>query len=280
MAKRLLTESRRQELSELAEFVADEYCPNGPVSPETILEAKGVTSSFGSYGDTFDGLLEYRAGDFHVFYNRDRLGYPMSPRARFTLGHELGHYFIDEHRCALIEGAGPHGSLCEYVSDLLIEVEADTFSSSLLMPRRRFLSVARRKPKGMAGVLALKEVFKTSITSTALRYIQEELVVGTLVKWNPDGSSWPRFSPTTFADAAIRQTIRDVKQIPVGSPTAMALADAEVPECGFFRGGSSAATWFPFLGHRSSRNVIMIEEAIRLGEYGVLTLLYPADGTY
>src|SRR5689334_23997225 len=55
------------------------------------------------YGNCFDGLLEYEAGEFHVYCNVDRGNIPGGARARFTLAHELGHYFIDEHRIALID---------------------------------------------------------------------------------------------------------------------------------------------------------------------------------
>lgn len=275
----MLPQKREQELAELAEFVANEYCPKGFVRPEVIIEANDITKSFGSYGDTFDGLLECKGNRFHIFYNRDRLGYATSPRARFTLGHELGHYYIDEHRNALLAGADPHGSVCDFVSGLLVEQEADFFSSNLLLPRSRFAAAASRASRGMSGVLALKEEFQTSITSTALRYVIEDLVPCTLIKWTPSGFGWKRFSPATYA-ARYRKTIEEMNRIPLDSATAEALAGAQAPGSGFFRKGSAAAVWFPFLDYGSARNVVMMEEAVRLGEYGVLTLLYPADGEY
>lgn len=65
---------------------------------------------------------------------------------RFTLAHELGHYFIDQHRRGLEEGkVRSHGSVVEFESELPIEQEADTFAASLLMPRERF-SLWRRPP--------------------------------------------------------------------------------------------------------------------------------------
>ncbi len=104
-----------------------------------IAAAKAITVSFGRYGDAFDGMLEHRAGRFHIYANLQRLLREDSPRARFTLGHELGHYYIDEHRNALTAGAVPaHRSGSEYESRLLPEQEADCFAARarLANPRR------------------------------------------------------------------------------------------------------------------------------------------------
>src|SRR5207247_1657430 len=108
--------------------------------------------SFGRYGDAFDGLLEHRSGRFHVYANLDRVEREDSPRARFTLAHELGHYFIDEHRNALAAGlALSHPSFCDFESDLPVEKEADHFASNLLMPAKGFRKLAARAPLGLEG---------------------------------------------------------------------------------------------------------------------------------
>ena len=59
------------------------------------------------------GMLEHRggrpacwSGGWHIYCNLDCVGQKDSPRARFTLAHELGHYYIDEHRNALVAGRG------------------------------------------------------------------------------------------------------------------------------------------------------------------------------
>src|SRR5258706_3391311 len=99
-----LSPTREQEIAELAEAIADGYFPAKRIDPLAIIQAKGITTSFGHYRDTFDGLLEHQRGRFHIYANLDRVEQADSPRARFTLGHELGHYFIDEHRNALTRG--------------------------------------------------------------------------------------------------------------------------------------------------------------------------------
>ena len=65
-------------------------------------------------------------------------------------------------------------------------------------------------------------------------------------------------------------------------PTPMVVPiSGSIPENGVFhRCGSTASLWFPFLVESSSRSVILHEEAVSLGRFGVLTFLYPDAGTY
>jgi hypothetical protein len=266
---------RADEIAELAEAVADEHCPRGVVAPEVIACASGITLSFGAYGEGFDGMLEHRGGRFHIFCNTDRVGVGDSPRARFTLAHELGHFYIDDHRRALASGGiAAHPSQCDSESTVLAEQEADHFAANLLMPSGRFNALARGRARGLAGVLALAGAFKTSITSTAIRYASADISPCAVVKWNWKGYAWKRLSSTTF-QAHLRRTFETPAQLPEDSPTRRALAHQQPPACGYFESGTTAAAWFPRIGHKDDRNVIFIEQAIPLGAYGVLTFLYP-----
>src|SRR5437773_1792618 len=91
-----LSQERRHEIADLAELVAEEYYPSSRVEPFAIALLKGLTVSFGHYEDAFDGLLEHRSGRFHIYCNLERVERRDGPRARFTLAHELGHFYLDE----------------------------------------------------------------------------------------------------------------------------------------------------------------------------------------
>ncbi|MDQ6891082.1 MAG: ImmA/IrrE family metallo-endopeptidase [Acidobacteriota bacterium] len=262
-------------IAELAEEVAREHAPRGAVSPAEIAKGQGLTLSFGSYGNAFDGMLECRRSRFHIYCNLDRVEHPDSPRSRFTLGHELGHFFIDDHRLALLSGKAPaHPSRTEYESKNQVEQEADHFAAHLLMPTERFSETARRTPVGLRGVLSLVNDFRTSVTSTAIRYAQLDLVPCAVLKWGNDGLAWKWLSTETFA-ARYRKTIESTKQLPTDSPTAMALRGESPPTIGYFECGTTAAAWFPFVTPGATENVLFIEQAIPLGRFGVLTFLYP-----
>jgi hypothetical protein len=275
-----LTAARKGEIADLAEVVAQEYCPEGRIEPEEIIQAKEITLSFGSYGDAFDGMLEHLAGRFHIYCNLDRVSQRNSPRARFTLGHELGHFYIDEHRNALSAGRAPaHPSRCEFESKNPVEQEADHISSCLLMPVARFIKQGKRASVGLPGILQLASQFGTSVTSTAIRYATLGLKPCVVVKWSDNRFSWKWLSSEAL-EARFRKTFESASAIPPGSATAKALAGEAPPAAGFFQTGSTAAAWFPHVSHGAFRNVILIEQAIQLGRFGVLTFLYPEAGNF
>ena len=275
-----LSPTREQEIAELAEAITGDYFPTSRVDPLEIIKAKQISFSFGRYGDYFDGLLEHRNGRFHIFANLDRLESADSPRARFTLGHELGHYFIDEHRNALAMGLAPsHPSICEYESGLPVEREADHFASSLLMPSKRFRKLADKARLGLDGILSIADEFGTSVTSTAIKYAKSDIVPCAVVKWNKDGYAWKWLSTETFRSRYLK-TIESVDRLLPDSPTAKALAGESPVSIRFFSAGTTASAWFPFVNDHSDRNAILVEQAIPLGRFGVLTFLYPEAGSY
>lgn len=275
-----LSPTREQEIAELAEAIADEYFPANRIDPLEIIQAKGITTGFGHYGDSFDGLLEHRHGSFHIYANLNRIDHTDSSRARFTLGHELGHYFIDEHRNALATGLAPsHPSICEYESDLPVEREADHFASNLLMPTARFRKVAERVSVGLEAILKIAGEFGTSVTSTALKYVKADIVPCAVIKWNSDGFAWKWLSNETFRARYIK-TIESIDKLLADSPTAKAINGGVPPPSGFFSAGTTASAWFPYVKSGGDRNAILAEQAMPLGRFGVLTFLYPEAGSY
>jgi len=267
---------RLDDIADLAEGVSDEYTKASQrTEPEAIIAAKKITLSFGDYADAFDGLLEHKNGAFHIYGNLHRLKSRESGRARFTLAHELGHFFIDDHRRELQSGRTPsHPSFSDYQSKNPVEQEADHFASHLLMPLVRFAKAGKRVAIGLEGVLALRDTFGTSITSTAIRCTKLEVGPYTLIKWSPDDFEWKWFSPSTFA-AGYRAVMKTKANIPRDSATGKAMAGDTLPEKGFFQSGTSASAWFPGIWAGTQRDVLFIEQAILLGEFGVLTLLFP-----
>lgn len=263
-----LPKDREDELAALAEEVGS--AQRLPIDPLSLLQAQGVTSNFNHYAAPFDGLLEWRNQSFHVYCNLTRVETKGSPRARFTLAHELGHYFIDEHRNALISGAAPsHPSVCDYQSPHLVEKEADFFASALLMPKPRFATAARRAAKGLHGVLELAAQFGTSVTATALRYLQcHDSEPCAVVRWDPDGYAWKRLSTAAYVQG-YRRTIEDPARLLRDSPTSRVLRG----ETGVLEAGTTASAWFPFVNVGSEKNAILRENAVSLGRFGALTFL-------
>jgi len=166
----MLSRKREIELSELAETIANFYCPTGIVSPKIIAQKKGITFSASNYGDAFDGLIEVENGNFHIFINIKQDGNIDHARPRFTFAHELGHYFIDEHRQALLDGRTPsHPSYTNFASKNPIEMEADYFASCLLLPETRVRIDCLKKVFNFQLVEDISKAYQASITATVLR---------------------------------------------------------------------------------------------------------------
>ena len=277
MTRRNIKPSRAHDIRELAEAIANEYFPDRPVEPEELFQRKGITFNYDHYGDTFDGMLEWENGRFHVYCNLDRVETADSPRARFTLCHELGHYYIDEHRNALAAGTIPaYPSECEYESDETMEQEADLFAANLLLPRQRFVRLAAKMHPGLDSVLQLARRFGASVTSTALQFVETSNIECALIKWSPHTKMWSWVSSAMYA-SGFGKTITDRHRIPSGSATDQALRDLRPPPSGFFSSGGTATDWFPYPRHYRHGNPILIEYAIPIGKFGVITMLFKDD---
>ncbi|WP_352422968.1 ImmA/IrrE family metallo-endopeptidase [Proteiniphilum sp.] len=162
---------RKNELSDLAEFIADEYFYDSLICPYKLLKIYGITYSFADYGNAFDGLLEYRAGKFHVYLNSHSVKHKYVPRVRFTLAHELGHYVIDEHRNALKKRlVSPHPSFTNFASDNEAELEADFFASSLLLPKARLLNDIYKRKFSFNLIEEIAAKYQTSIAATLIKF--------------------------------------------------------------------------------------------------------------
>jgi len=274
MRRAEIPEVRRRSIAELAEALADEVSPEGRVDPMPALEAEGVAVTYGDFGDAFDGLIEPRDRKFWVYVNLPRCGgHPDAPRARFTLGHEAGHYFLDDHRNALLAGQPPHGSITDFTSYLRVEHEADLFATHLLLPTERFVKAARRSGRGLSAVLRLRDLFGTSITSTAIRYAQCDLTPCAVVRWGPDGFAW-RWVSDSLRAQGLRQTIDAAAEIPRGGATHLVRASSNAAAgADPVTTGATAAFWFRGVAHGGSRDLTLEEHAVSLGTHGALTFL-------
>jgi Zn-dependent peptidase ImmA (M78 family) len=275
-SKPRLASRRREEIEQLAQAVVEARCTDLPIDPAVVAEANDITLSFNDYGQAFDGMLEQRGGRFHIYCNTARTGPPTSPRTRFTLAHELGHYYLDAHRQALAAGAGAHGSRCQYESPTLVEQEADAFAAGLLMPPEPFARRGRRVEPGLAAIRSLATRFGVSLTAAAIRSMQLNLWPGAVVKWDRSGYAWKHLSAGMFA-ARYRRTVQRVDELPTDGPTRRALAGAPAPAAGQFEAASVASAWFPSVAPGSDRDAMLLEQAVSLGRWGALTILRPLD---
>ena len=173
MAAREFALKKGEELAELHGFGA------APIDPFAIIheERQFIHAEGEDCGDAFDGRLSYVGPRFLLCFNTKYNAWPHRsehhPKVRFTIAHELGHYYLDTHRQYLVTHRQPHRSLSEFESSSRVEREADCFASGLLMPR--YLLGPRVNCVFDATVEAIKDAaitFDVSLTGMMVRWTQ------------------------------------------------------------------------------------------------------------
>jgi Zn-dependent peptidase ImmA (M78 family) len=183
----------------LAEYIALQF--DEKITPlEKILEDEELDLFYDNYeSDTFDGMTMFDNGKFYIHLNIDKQNFPGSDRGRFTLAHELGHYFIDAHRIGLKSGLlEPHPSQTNQNQYYTIEREADYFASCLLMPESRFRKDTEKKKFNFDVIDFLRTEYKVSTTACALRFadfgnhpIMVVYAENNLIKWFHPSDDFP-----------------------------------------------------------------------------------------
>lgn len=151
-----------------------------PLCPLAIAatESPQLVAIGDDFEDAFDGQLEYHSDQdrFLLFYNtKYDDGAPPGvhhPRTRFSIAHELGHYFLEHHHSYLRSGGRSHGSRSEFLANELVEREADSFAAALLMPEALMAPRVNSGELSPALLRELSDTFGTSLISTAIRAVR------------------------------------------------------------------------------------------------------------
>lgn len=171
MSNEPLSVPRKRHLGKLAEFVALEHSDATATDLLAIARFEEVQVHFDSYECAFDGMLVADGTDFHIHVDIDNGNSPTQKRSRFTLAHELGHYFIDEHRLGLLSGAlEPHPSRQDPRTTDPIEVEANYFASCLLMPESKFRRSLTLRKFSSAVIEKITNDFNVSFPAATIRF--------------------------------------------------------------------------------------------------------------
>ena len=172
-----MTESREPNVSAQAEEVLKTLGMwRLPVDPFKICEVEDIELVPGRYGDNFDGRIRYlREVDVFALAYEEAGGRRSRGRVHFTIGHELGHYYV--HRDYLLSGRS-HGSQADFRSRDKMEQQADEFAAALLMPLDLFREAVRSYRQHVCVLRELCELadrLQTSVTSTVRRYCQADI---------------------------------------------------------------------------------------------------------
>ncbi len=177
--ERLALEHRLAVARREAEAIVERLCiRTPPVDPVAVAatERRLLRLCPGDYASAFDGLLEYHPSHqrFLCFYNTryDRAGHGHAPRTRFSLAHELGHFFIETHHEYLRSGGKSHRSRSEFATSTPVEQQADCFAAHLLMPDRMVKPIVNREDLSIDLINEVATTFQCSFVSAALRTVE------------------------------------------------------------------------------------------------------------
>lgn len=138
-----------------------------PVDPFEIAAKHGIeVKAKPGTADGVSGMLLRHGDNFGILYatHTGSEGFE-----RFSVGHELGHYFLDGHIDHVLPKDGIHTSHGGFVSADPHELEADHYSAGLLMPSTPFKRALNNRRPGLSSVEAMAGLCKTSLTATAIR---------------------------------------------------------------------------------------------------------------
>jgi hypothetical protein len=256
----------------LAKQSAEAYLRNNghttlPVDPLAIAAKHDIEVK--AKPDTAEGVsgMLLRHGDnFGIMYatHLNNKGFE-----HFSVGHELGHYFLEGHVDHVLPRDGIHTSHAGFVSADPFEREADNFSAGLLMPSAPFKKELNRRKPGLATIEHMAGLCVTSLTATAIRsaelssdaiavivstgnvidycFLSDAMKSLPQLTWLPKGSPVPRNTETARINANPASVLEGKR------------ASTEIDVMDWFGG---------------TRSAIFQEEVIALGRYGkTLTVL-------
>lgn len=239
---------------EIAEGEGIELCPKKP-------EQVGVSGGILFVGD-----------DVAIFYSTD---IESAGFQRFTVAHELGHYFLEGHPAAIARLGPAHVSRAGFTeSSQTIEIEADHFASGLLLPTKLVQRHLGDRQIGLEGIETLAEESLCSLTACAIRAAEcspypMAIVVsrGDEVRYAFMSDGFKRLGTLTYLrrGATLPETLtRRFNE----DPTNVAAGRRACEE-------TRLRSWFG-----GDRHLMLDEEVVGLGSYGfTLTVLSSDDLT-
>jgi|HubBroStandDraft_1064217.scaffolds.fasta_scaffold13913_5 hypothetical protein len=240
-----------------------------PVNPFAVADRRDIThQEKSSIEPGISGCLMKVGNEFGILYSSR---FASEGFKRFTVAHELGHYFLPGHIDALFgKGQQCHYSDSGFTSDDKYEREADSFAASLLMPKLLFKAACGQSGQGLDAIETLADLCVTSLTATAIRFAKlcDEPVAIVCSKGNRVEFT---FMSKPLQDLRGLTWIRKGSGLPAGTATENFNRNEDNVKVGKrISSTSTLDTWFDG-GSTAELN----EDVVGLGDYGkTLTVLW------
>jgi len=248
-------------------FLRDEGITTLPVDPFAIAESRDIVVK--AKHDTAPGVSGMLLRHGNVFGILYATHVKSEGFRRFSVSHELGHYFLDGHLDQLLKDDGVHASYAGFVTSDPYELEADHFAAGLLMPETPFRNAMKELVVGLDAVEVLADQCITSRTATAIRYAELTREAVAVIVSTGDKIDYC-FMSDAMKSLPKLAWLRKGTKLPPGTATSgLAERRSDVIAGRRVTVEVDVRDW---LGGTASRKVT--EESIGLGAYGkVLTVL-------
>jgi hypothetical protein len=248
-------------------FLRDEGITTLPVDPFAIAGSRDiVVKAKPDAAGGVSGMLLRHGDNFGIVYTTHIRSEGFQ---RFSVAHELGHFFLDGHLDHILPEDGVHTSHAGFVSSDPYELEADHFAAGLLMPESLFKRALSKLDPGLAAVEGMALFCKTSLTATGIRCAElTDRAVAVIITTG-------QTIDYCFMSDAIKSLpelnwLRKGSPVPAATATSAFNKSAENVRDG--RRESVDVDVLDWLGGK--RSVILTEEVVGLGTYGkTLTVL-------
>jgi Zn-dependent peptidase ImmA (M78 family) len=243
-----------------------------PICPFTIAKNADITvQPKDSDEPGVSGFLMRVGNAFAILYARHIANEGF---IRFTVAHELGHYFLPGHvEHVFANGNNLHVSYSGFISHNRHERQADQFASAQLMPETLFTKAIDKAGQGFPAIQSLAALCKTSITATAIRF----------TKYTDDPVAVIVSSGTRVEYCFLSEGLKDVKGLewlkkgdliaPRSTTAGFNKNPANVGEAKQDDGCCWLDDWFD-----GAPQIEMNEDVVGLGSYGkTLTVLFTEE---
>jgi Zn-dependent peptidase ImmA (M78 family) len=255
---------------EAEQLVRDQGLRSFPIDPRVIAQDAGISVHEKPAEAGVSGML-IRVGDnFAIAYATHVASEGFR---RFSIGHELGHYFLRDHVQHVLGADGVHQSRAGFISRDKYEREADLFAVGLLMPRTLFVPAVQHAGDGLGAIERLAAQCVTSLPATAIRFVEFVDAPVAIVVTNQDEIEYCAMSKQ-FQSRPLSWLKRG-DPIPRRTRTARFNGDpGRILGADRDEGAGRLDDWF-----HDGPNLGIFEEIIGLGRYGkTLTVLTVDDG--
>jgi Zn-dependent peptidase ImmA (M78 family) len=267
----MMFDARLRDATQHAEKLVRDEKLKLPIDLITLAESRGIlVEAKPESAKGVSGMLLQVGNNFAIGYATH---IKSNGFQRFSIAHELGHFFLPGHPEHIFSGGKVvHESQAGFGSGDQIELEADHFAAGLLMPSHLFKAEAGKYSDGFTAIEKLAERCETSLTASAIRYA--ELTDAAVAVVISTGSS----VNYCFASLAMRG-IRGYKHPLKGSvltrdslTRAFNQTESNIINAQREDGSADLIAWF-----HADDEIDASEEIIGLGDYGKTLTIITAD---